>query len=83
MFSIPKESSLFPTNPSLFVLVVVIFGLVAYAIQAFLIEQSRCLKFLNRMLGKLWDCIAYIRAYLSDQFGGFRRAMRLRESNRV
>ena len=55
MFSIPKESGYFPTNPGLIILVFLIFGLVAYAIHAFLVEPGGVVNFLSRMRGKVQD----------------------------
>ncbi|KAL6409950.1 hypothetical protein AUP68_06356 [Ilyonectria robusta] len=72
IFSIPKGNNLFPTDPRLFILIVIIFGLMAYAMQVCLVDPSRCLKLLSCMLEKLWDVTANICTYLSGRFRDLR-----------
>ncbi len=58
MFSIPKDSNLFPANPSDYTLAVIGSGLIAFAIQWLLVNMSGCLRRLGYVAGGIWRVIA-------------------------
>ncbi len=58
VFSIPKEANLFPIGPGLFILAVITSGLVAFGMQALLVDKSGCMRRLGYVVGSAWHATA-------------------------